>query len=119
MPSSTSPTASGASLPWMKYRTHSGVRARATSATDPATARLSASPPARRPVTRKAISKAKTPPARATNSHSIGGIPSSTGASSAKGAVNATGSGFHEGPATVSSESPDSSLPQTSQAHGS
>ena len=59
------------------------------------------------------------PPARATTTQRAGGMRSSTAESGANSVVTATGSGFHDGPAVVSSERWAISRPQTSHAQGS
>ena len=59
------------------------------------------------------------PPARATTTQRAGGIRSSTTENGANIVVNATGSGFHDGPAVVCNDSWASSRPQTSHAQGS
>src|SRR4051794_8172440 len=65
--------------------------------------------------TRAAPASASSPPARAKISHSAGAAPPV----SDSGVVSSTGSGFHDGPALVSSESRSTSLPHCSQAYGS
>ncbi len=59
------------------------------------------------------------PPARATTTQRAGGMRSSTSERGANSVVKATGSGFHDGPAVVSSERWAISRPHTSQAQGS
>ena len=68
--------------------------------------------PLSRQATRAAPASASRPPARATISHSAGAAPPV----SESGVVTTTGSGFHDGPALVSSESRSASLPHCSHA---
>jgi hypothetical protein len=72
--------------------------------------------PARRDASRKAIAIASSTPARATISHSDGATESP---SSENGVVTITGSGFHDGPPTVSRSKCVIWRPHSSHAHGS
>ena len=84
--------------------------ARQSTATTPATT------PPRRAAIRNAIASASSPPARATTSHRLGAASSPN---SEKTVVNSTGSGFQDGPASVTRSPSVMSRPQISHAHGS
>ena len=94
----------------MALRTSQGEQSRKS-----ADSRPPAMPPRRAP-RRKVTRRAPNEPARATRSHSEGARESP---SSEKGAVKSTGSGFHDGPLTVSRSRCMISRPQMIQAHGS
>ena len=111
--------ASGTSLPWIRYRTHSGASSRAPAATTPALQRRAPLPPASRAATLNAKTMARRPPVRATTIQIAGGMRSSSSENGANNVVKTTGSGFHDGPAVVSRERCARSRPHTSHAHGS
>ena len=65
------------------------------------------------------MTRARNAPARATTIHNIGGRSRSISASGATSEVNATGSGFQDGPPVVSSTKCAISRPHMTQARGS
>ncbi len=72
--------------------------------------------PVRRRPSRKAITSDSSDPALAIHSHSDG---ARSAPSSEKGVVKSTGSGFHDGPPSVTRSRCVISLPHMIQAHGS
>ena len=75
--------------------------------------------PTRRRARRNTSASASRAPARATTSHSSGGMASSTAPAAENTVVNSTGNGFHDGPPVVSRSRCATSRPHTIQDQGS